>query len=241
MIWRFRQFIPFRLDEGLHPEEERDPPLGQLVWNPLPVEEMPPPPRQGVDQAARDPLDNGSDSEVESDSDDNDDASRKSDSSSIEGIEEEGGVAQARDGDLVLADNDSRTDHRRPPWRPLSVFASPRARSLSPASADDRGGRRGRALTDAILSNQPRSPRRSSAAGLESAGGALGANRTVGGGGAPPTESLIPSAERIVASILQVSRRGCNPEQLLRGTVRGSGRVGGVCTASRKRVGCKIL
>ncbi|CAM9128135.1 unnamed protein product, partial [Hapterophycus canaliculatus] len=202
-----------------------EPPLGQLVWNPLP-------PRPTSD---RDASSDGGAERVNVEEDDRpDDGARVDSEEEVEGEEEEeeqeeeeGRQWRRRRGrSATFEEGDSRRENRvdgftggagvsnisRRPWE--DTPSPDAARSLSPVTVRDRA--RGRAVTDVGEADRNRgqpSRRAPSAhpAGRHGPTGWVGrmSGSPAGAGvlGSAPANDMVPSAERLVASILQASRR----------------------------------
>lgn len=181
--------------------EERETPLGQLVWNPLPPGAVPDGAAARVEEDDPAQSDEGSAGSEEESSDEQEVARR-----------ERGRIAHWAGG--ATAGDDTR----RRPWEEEGE-ESPRraARSLSPATGRNRT--RGRAATDVVEADSDgvQSARRVSSAlperaqRREAAVGWFGRVNT-GGGNLEPAragaDEIVPSAERLVASILQASGHG---------------------------------
>lgn len=219
-------------DQERYEDEEREPPLGQLVWNPLPAQ-----PESNLEAAER--LNDEQDDPyvvraaarrvVSSEEEEEEEARRDGDQAETRHRRRRRARSASSDegdrrrenrsyDDVAAGDSGiSRTD--RLPWEdPPSRRRRPdAARSLSPVSVRDRA--RGRAVTD--VGEESRNRARSSSRRAPSAHPAARRQAPEGwmarmsgisaeGGilGPAPASDMVPSAERLVASILQVGGKG---------------------------------
>lgn len=182
-------------------EEGEAPVLGQLVWNPFPA---------SLAQASA----NGAEEEEEEEVSPEEELDRAGgDVSSVDSEEERGGSSsrQADGGGRgrrhgVLDDGRDVNATRRRPWEEAYPPRAPR--SLSPAAV------RNRAATDVAEADGARSSRRVSSAlpiparrlGTVGWFGRTHANDSGNPAVAAAAGDMVPSAERLVASILQVKR-----------------------------------
>ena len=191
-------------------DEERDPPLGQLVWNPLPA-------NFGAERMAAHGEATGRALSEEGDPAPSDESGADSEEEGEDEAEmgrERGGSASGADGAIGSAGNRTR---RHPPWEEESP--SHASRSQSPVARRNRT--RGRAATDVVEADEDgvQPSRRVSSAhpgpSRRQAAATTGWFDRVSGTAAGADEA-VPSAERLVVSILQASDRGASPGRSVR-------------------------